>query len=318
MKIWLKERIGKPELFTGRKKELAYFLNWIDRTKQEISQSSAILSRRKTGKTALLQRLYNIVFERNDRVVPFYYEIREADKWIGDFAEDFFLTFIYQYVAFKTRNRDYLSPKKARTLEEAHDISGREGLDYLMDPIRGMRLRAEKEKADMMWDIARELPRGIAEHNDERVVQMIDEFQFINRFIFWDKERTRRAENLAGSYLHTCEYKNAPLLVTGSWVGWLMDDLNRLLPGRFLKGPLGNLPEDESVEMICKYSLIDKVLVSEETVWLIARLTLLHQRAVQIEMSGEGPDDPGRCPEDPGIRDPELGCQHQHDLDGIS
>jgi hypothetical protein len=102
---------------------------------------------------------------------------------------------------------------------------------------------------------------------------MIDEFQFINRFVFWDKEKKRRADNLAGSYLHTCEYKNAPLLVTGSWVGWLMDDLNRLLPGRFLKGPLGNLPEDESVEMIYKYSLIDNVPVTEETVWLIAQLT---------------------------------------------
>jgi hypothetical protein len=26
----LKERIGKPELFTGRKEELAYFLKWIN------------------------------------------------------------------------------------------------------------------------------------------------------------------------------------------------------------------------------------------------------------------------------------------------
>jgi hypothetical protein len=25
----LKERIGKPELFTGRKEELAFFLKWI-------------------------------------------------------------------------------------------------------------------------------------------------------------------------------------------------------------------------------------------------------------------------------------------------
>jgi hypothetical protein len=31
----LKERIGKPELFTGRKEELAYFLNWITNIKEE-------------------------------------------------------------------------------------------------------------------------------------------------------------------------------------------------------------------------------------------------------------------------------------------
>ncbi|MCP4105538.1 MAG: hypothetical protein GY749_08380, partial [Desulfobacteraceae bacterium] len=181
--------------------------------------------------------------------------------------------FIYQYIAFKTRNRDYLLPGRTRTLEDAYEVSGREGLDYLKDPIRGMRVRAEKEQADMMWDIARESPRGIAEQNDERVVQMIDEFQFINRFIFRDKLCIRRIENLAASYLHTCEYRIAPMLVTGSWVGWLMDDLNRYLPGRFTKYPLENISEDESVEMIHKYSLLMNVPITEETAFLAAELT---------------------------------------------
>ncbi len=273
MKIWLKERIGNPELFTGRKKELAYFLNWIDRTKQEVSQSTAILSRRKTGKTALLQRLFNITFEKNDRVIPFYFEIRETDRWIGHFAKDFFLTFVYQYAAFSTRNKYLLDSEITKTFEEASELSEKQGLDYLKKIVRVMHKAYKEEDTDSLWEIARETPRRLAEHTDERVVQMIDEFQFINRFIFWDKEKSRRAHNLAGSYLHTCEYKNAPLLVTGSWVGWLMDDLNRLLPGRFLKGPLNSLPEDESVEMIYKYSFNDKVPVSEETVWLIAQLT---------------------------------------------
>jgi hypothetical protein len=34
----LKERIGKPNLFVGRKKELAFFLKWIDDIKEEKSQ----------------------------------------------------------------------------------------------------------------------------------------------------------------------------------------------------------------------------------------------------------------------------------------
>ncbi len=91
----------------------------------------------------------------------------------------------------------------------------------------------------------------IVQYNDERVVlQFIDEFQFINRFVFWDKEKKQMADNLAGTYLHTSEYKNAPLLVSGSWVGWLMDDLNNLLPGRFIKYPFKNMTEDEAIETI--------------------------------------------------------------------
>ena len=108
MKIWLKERIGNPELFTGRKKDMSYFLNWIDKINFERSNSSAILSRRKTGKTALMQRLFNITFNKNDNVVPFYFEIRETDQWLADFAEEFFLTFVYQFIAFKTRKTEYM------------------------------------------------------------------------------------------------------------------------------------------------------------------------------------------------------------------
>ena len=102
MHIYLKEKIGNPELFTGRKRELTFYLNWIERIKQESSLSSAILSRRKTGKTALLQRLYNLTFEKNMGVIPFYYEVKEGKQWAVDFCQDFFLTFILQYIAYKT------------------------------------------------------------------------------------------------------------------------------------------------------------------------------------------------------------------------
>ncbi|UCH98374.1 MAG: hypothetical protein JSV88_16445, partial [Candidatus Aminicenantes bacterium] len=98
MEYALKERIGKPDLFVGRKKELAFFLKWIDDIKEEKSQTTAILARRKMGKTALLERLFNITFFKNDGVIPFYYEIKESKMWVVDFCQDFFLTFIYQYI----------------------------------------------------------------------------------------------------------------------------------------------------------------------------------------------------------------------------
>ncbi|MBF0449284.1 MAG: hypothetical protein HQK75_01130 [Candidatus Magnetomorum sp.] len=91
MQIYLKEKIGNPNLFTGRVNELSSLLKWIDKIKLEISKSKAILSRRKTGKSALMQRLFNITFEKNDRIIPFYLEIRETDRWIADFSKEFFL-----------------------------------------------------------------------------------------------------------------------------------------------------------------------------------------------------------------------------------
>jgi hypothetical protein len=116
-------------------------------------------------------------------------------------------------------------------------------------------------------------PRAVAGYTGERAIQLIDEFQYINKFIFWDREKKRRADGLAGSYLHTSEYKNAPLLVSGSWVGWLKRDLLKLLPGRFQFHFFENLPADETEEMILKYSLLENIPVSEETVPLIAGIT---------------------------------------------
>ena len=57
MEYAFKERIGKPELFTGRKEELAFFLKWIDDIKDEKSQSTALLARRKMSSLNPLSRM---------------------------------------------------------------------------------------------------------------------------------------------------------------------------------------------------------------------------------------------------------------------
>ncbi|MEZ4527890.1 MAG: hypothetical protein R2941_18400 [Desulfobacterales bacterium] len=79
MKIWLEEKIGDPNLFTGRRRELEDLLGWTEKVKKKLSPSRALLSRRKTGKTALLQRLYNRIFEADDGVILFYYEVKEEN-----------------------------------------------------------------------------------------------------------------------------------------------------------------------------------------------------------------------------------------------
>ncbi len=273
MHTYLKERIGNPALFSGRKKEIDYFLHWIKKIDGELSQSTALLSRRKTGKSAILERLYNLTFEQNGLVVPFYYEIKESNKWIVDFSRDFFLTFIYQYIAFKSRNTNYLLNQTAKNFEEAIDMAHQEGLDYLIRTLEVVRDLVKEENVDYLWDVARDAPRRLAAHDDSRVVQLIDEFQYFNRFIYRDKACTSRMSDLAGSYLHTAEHRSAPLLVTGSWVGWLMDDLIMQLPGRFKFEYLEDMPENECVEMIFKYCTFEEISITDEVAYLIARLT---------------------------------------------
>lgn len=269
----LEERIGNPDLFTGRNEELAFFLKWIKDIKGRKSQSTAILARRKMGKTALMERLFNITFYNNDGVIPFYYEIKERDVWIVDFCIDFFLSFIYQYIAFKTRKAEYIHPFQNYNLEKAKQDAVKEGLEFLAEIIESVEYSARHEHVDLLWETVRLAPHTIASRRKEFIVQMIDEFQFMNAMIYWDKSKKNLAKNLAGGYLSTAESKIAPLLVSGSWVGWLMNELNIMLPARFKYEYLENVPENEAIEMVYKYSRFFEVPVTEETVYLVARLS---------------------------------------------
>jgi len=269
----LKERIGKPELFTGRKEELAYFLKWIDDIKQEKSQSTAMLARRKMGKTAIMERLFNITFFKNEEVIPFYYEIKEIKMWLGDFCVDFFLTFIYQYIAYKTRKNQYLHPEEKNNFEKVKKSAEGEGLKYLTGIIESVEYSFIHEHVDILWNTVREAPKTIAARQQEFIVQMIDEFQFMNAMIYRDKNLDKLQDDLAGGYLSTAENKIAPLLVSGSWVGWLMNELDTMLPNRFRYEYLENMPEDEAVEMVYKYSHFFEVPIREETAYLIFKQT---------------------------------------------
>ncbi|MGE0083558.1 MAG: hypothetical protein AB7S75_03985 [Desulfococcaceae bacterium] len=271
MKIFMKEKIGNPDLFTGRKRELEDLLAWVKKIKKELSPSRALLSRRKTGKTALLQRLYNRIFAADDGVIPFYYEIREKEQWAVDFCHDFFLKFIFQYIAFKSRKPEYINWEKI-SFEEALVIAGKESQDHLIGWIEDVREKVKLESVTLLWDAVRDAPRLIAESTNERVVQIIDEFQYMNRKIFADREKTRRESDFAQPYMSTAEYKNAPLLISGSWVGLLMHDVLKM-PGRFQITFLENMPKEETVEMVYKYSLAEEIPVTQETAALMADIS---------------------------------------------
>ena len=272
MKIYLKEKIGNPDIFSGRNKELTFFSNWINKIKRETSRSMALLSRRKTGKTALLQRLYNLTFEKNDNVIPFYYEVKEGHVWAVDFCTDFFLTFICQYISFKTRKIEYIRIVKFINFNKAIKIAMTEGMDYLVPLIENVQWMVQNEKVDNLWGAVRDTPLTIANMRDEFIVQIIDEFQYLNSEIYWDKAKTNPAPTFAAGYMSTAEYKNAPLLISGSWVGWLKYLLLTMLPSRFIKIDFENMPEHESIEMIYNYSDIMDIPVTEETAVMLSSL----------------------------------------------
>ncbi|VEN73541.1 conserved hypothetical protein [Candidatus Desulfarcum epimagneticum] len=80
------------------------------------------------------------------------------------------------------------------------------------------------------------------------------------------------------------------MLVSGSWVGWLMDDLNKMLPGRFTISDFGNMPKNEAVEMALNYSEIEQVPITHETARIMADITEGNPFYISSLFQSEYPD----------------------------
>ncbi|MCP4688358.1 MAG: hypothetical protein GY859_09915, partial [Desulfobacterales bacterium] len=106
MKYPLEEKIGNPDLLVGREREFTNFGKWIDNIPKKLSQSRVILARRKSGKTAIVQRIFNRLWSENGRVIPFYFNIEESNIWYPQLAIQYFCAFASQYISFLEREEE--------------------------------------------------------------------------------------------------------------------------------------------------------------------------------------------------------------------
>jgi len=263
----LPELIGNTDLFVGRKKEFGYYLgDWYDRLISNMAQSQAIVARRKKGKTAFLQRLFNILWNcTGKRVVPFYFNVKETQTTLAEFAKDFFSTFVSQWIGYMERKPELIAnPLNFVRLKERIEDSE---LKEIYDSIN------EFERVGnwgLMWATAARLPFETAIAKKCKIVQIIDEFQNINAYIVNKREKT--IDSMSGTYLDLAEKKEAPLIISGSEVHGLIKIIQHLT-GRFSVYPLGNLPEEEAKEAVGQYAQATKTRIDEHAVEKIWNLT---------------------------------------------
>ncbi|MCP4380737.1 MAG: hypothetical protein GY798_04835, partial [Hyphomicrobiales bacterium] len=264
--IALAEEIGDPDLFIGREQELEFYLKWAEGTKRLHSKSQALLSRRKKGKTALVQRLFNILYSNNDpQVIPFFFRIPERPLSTAGFGLEFYRAFLSQYIGFRRREPKMVN--KILPLRELKDLA-KDDQD-LSREIQGM----EDIMATMpesVWSHAQSAPHRFATEYDIRIVQILDEFQYMNRFIYDDRRPDTRVD-LCHSYMGLAESKYAPLIVTGSYIGWLTTILNHMT-ARFRDRQLLSLTNKEALEAVYNYARISGRPVTETTAAYITEI----------------------------------------------
>ncbi|MDM8532149.1 hypothetical protein QUF63_13335 [Anaerolineales bacterium HSG25] len=259
IKFPIKERIGAPSDLIGRVEELEYLYGWINRIPRGLSKSTAFLGRRKVGKSLILERLYNIVYSEQKGIIPFYYEFSEGRRKGKEFYSDFIIRFYMQVVGYYTRDISWIRGAVLRErkitdietiIEKVMPLSFQNKkivLDKLESSL-GMLKRDYPQYEYVLSAVA--VPAGFATTPNvtDRVVQMIDEFQYLNMHIDAGEE-----DKPCKAYMSTAERREAPLLITGSLMGVVSEELMRWLPQRFSNFFVPKMKAEEAREMTLNY-----------------------------------------------------------------
>ncbi len=254
------ERIGHPDLYVQRQTFWNEFLQWTEGIPHLVSKSRAILARKKSGKTAFVQRLFNHLWNLDGEVIPFYFEVSEKRQWLGTLGVRYFETFASHYIAFVTRNPTSIRQRWrlsqiARFLED-HGAPPPPFL-LLKEDVAEIQTFFKDQNADLLWEVAYSAPDRYATGFDQRFLVILDEFQFLGDRIYTQKSLEGEPDpSIPGSFHELSESKFAPMLATGSYVGWLLNIIGTHLEGGRLEPfemPTAMEPE-EGLEVVFRLS----------------------------------------------------------------
>ncbi len=100
----LEERIGHRDLYVERMDLRREYDKWVAGIPKKLSKSKVLLARKKSGKTAFIQRLFNRLWLDNGLVIPFYLEAPDRRLWFPQFALEYYRSFASQYISFLERD----------------------------------------------------------------------------------------------------------------------------------------------------------------------------------------------------------------------
>ena len=273
MQYPLEEKIGKPYLFVEREREFRKFGQWVANMPEKLSKSRVILARRKSGKTALVQRLFNHVWSANGQVIPFYFSVPEHKIWYPHFAKLYYRTFASQYISFLERDATLM--RSPLFLEQIKEYGESHGLKLLVHGVEAMTLGEQQRDFTMMWEAAYNAPHQFGSVYDQRILVIIDEFQYLSNHIYRDEAcQGKPDETMPGSYHTVSESKVAPMLVTGSYISWLLEIASQYLEaGRLSKWYMEpNLTPEEGLEAVYRYAEVYQQPITNESALMVNQL----------------------------------------------
>jgi hypothetical protein len=255
MQYPLPETIGNPELFVGREEEFESLNEWLGNIPKLLSISTVILARRKSGKTAIIERVFNQCWSDTSLgIIPFFISLGDKDIWLHEFAVKYYQTFASHYISFFERNEEMV--KELLSLDQIRQYGVDHSIQKLVDDIDMLQEYKANNRIDPLWELASSAPHRFGSFYNQRILVIIDEFQYFSNHFFLDFERTNHYHTMPGSYHQYVESKYAPMLVSGSYVSWMLNLMEEYLEAgrldQFYISPY--LKKDEGLQAVYKYA----------------------------------------------------------------
>lgn len=255
------------EWFVNRNQVLDALWKWCTGIPNPGSDSWALIGLRRTGKTAIIHKTFNRLFNEQKEIIPIYisfarYLYRAEPITAYEFAREYFLGIVRSYLAFRYTMPELHREKKE--WESLYEIAQEKSDETVLEWFRVYELESKTKfvpaHSIMQWVI--NFVKGYAWKSEKYMVIFIDEFQVLTRVYNPESDMMRK---LTDSFQHAAETRYAPLVVSGSSVSMMTGEaLDGMLSGRFQTWELEPLEEAFATNLVTKIGQALNILVSDE------------------------------------------------------
>ncbi|MEM7535127.1 MAG: restriction endonuclease [Chloroflexota bacterium] len=267
------ERVGL-DIFTDRDHEMNDLMQWADMVARKVGRSQGLVSHRRYGKTAIMERFYNRLFRERDDVMPFYFELHDGIHkiWMKELAILYLHAFLQQFLAYRTKDA-LLAFEQKMSFGRLYTIAEKHNEPVVMEWIDWWQNDTDMIDRVKINRVLQDLPHRFATETGLNIIVMFDEFQRLNQVLYYDEACTHHNEHYTDTFSTAAESSRAPMLVAGSQVTELTQvALTGAMLGRVGIKYIEPLPMSGAAELVVKYAKLFNIEMELELAYIISRL----------------------------------------------
>jgi len=256
------------EWFVNRSFELEWLWKWASEVPKSF-RSQALVGLRRTGKTAILHKIFNRLYHEQECVIPIYVSfgdyVRQTERVLDaySFATEFFEGYWRSYFSFKHNQPSFhtINVELDFLRSFAQDISDEVAIEWMERFDRAVESKSPGADGRRLAKSVIVMPNAIARLHNRPTVIIIDEFQALTNVIDPD---TNRYYDITNFFQQASEARKAPMIVSGSSISMMVDEaLVGALSGRFQSTHLEPLTQDYATDMMFRLAAFYEIDLTE-------------------------------------------------------